>query len=105
MVGCLLATQVRARVTVSEAQVEALLLTSAAGTVLTLLNWREAPVEALSVTIRTGHDVEAVTSVRTGAKLKFASAYAKDGGWVVTFTVRLEDCDFVTLPAKKEVMT
>ena len=37
-------------------QVETPLLTSAAGSVLTLLNWRDAPVESLSVSVRLDHD-------------------------------------------------
>jgi hypothetical protein len=71
------------------------------GTVLTLLNWREAPVKLLSVAVHTDHDVEEVTSIQSGAKLKFTSTKSKGGGFVVTFALQLEHCDFVTLPTKK----
>jgi len=94
---------VRPRVKVSEPQVETPLLTSDAGTVLTLLNWREAPVQSLSVTVLTDHDVESVTAVASGAKLQFVSTKNDtEGGYIIAFTLPLLDhCDFVTLPAKK----
>lgn len=89
------------RVTVSTAQVETPLLTSSAGSVLTLLNWSEGPVESLSVTVQLHHDVAEVTAIGTGAKLKFTSTQADKGGFLVAFSLPLEHCDFVTLPAKK----
>eukprot|EP01045_Picozoa_sp_COSAG04_P021128 COSAG04_NODE_2240_length_4467_cov_2.485806_3_plen_521_part_00 len=94
---------VRSRVKVSEPQVETPLLTSDAGTVLTLLNWREAPVKSLSVTILTDHDVESVTTIASGTKLQFVSTKDDEGGgYLVAFTLPLlEHCDFVTLPTKK----
>ena len=88
------------RVVVSTTQVETPLLTSAAGSVLTLLNWNESPVDSLAVTVQLDHDVETVTAVGTNTRLKFTST--KEGGrYLVAFSVPLEHCDFVTLPAKK----
>lgn len=88
------------RVVVSTTQVETPLLTSAAGSVLTLLNWNESPVDSLAVTVQLDHDVETVTAVGTDTTLKFTST--KEGGrYLVAFSVPLEHCDFVTLPAKK----
>ena len=93
---------VRARVNVSETQVETPLLTSAAGTVVTLLNWRKDPIDSLSVVVTTSHDVEAATAIETGSKLKFTSMKAADGnGFVIAFMMPLVHCDFVTLPVKR----
>lgn len=90
------------RVVASATQVETPLLTSAAGSVLTLLNWNDAPVDSLSVSVRLDHDVATVTAVGTGDKLKFTSAKAATGGgFVVAFALPLEHCDLVTMPAKK----
>lgn len=91
------------RVTVSTLQVETPLLTSAAGSVLTLLNWNSAPVASLSVTVRVDHDVADVTAIGSGTKLKFTSTKddKRAGGFVVAFSLPLEHCDIVTLPAKK----
>ena len=90
------------RVVVSTTQVETPLLTSAAGSVLTLLNWNESPVDSLAVTVLLDHDVESVTAIGTNTKLKFTSTKAKEGGqYLVSFSVPLQHCDFVTLPAKK----
>ena len=89
------------RVTVSATQVETPLLTSTAGSVLTLLNWNEVPVGSLVVTVRLDHDVTEVTAIGTGAALKFTSTKADGGVYVVAFALTLEHCEFVTLPAKK----
>ena len=87
------------RVVVSTTQVETLLLSSAAGSVLTLLDWNESPVGSLAVTVLLDHDVESVTAVGTSTSLKFTST--KNGSrFLVAFYVLLEHCDFVTLPAK-----
>lgn len=90
------------RVTVSRTQVETPLLTSAAGSVLTLLNWNEGPVESLSITVRLDHDVAEVAAVGASKKLKFTSAKDDAGGvFIVAFSLPLEHCDFVTMPAKE----
>ena len=74
-----------------------------AGSVLTLLNWNSAPVESLSVTVRVDHDVAEVTAVNGGTKLKFTTTKdtTRAGGFLVAFSLPLEHCDIVTLPAKK----
>ena len=91
------------RVSVSAMQVETPLLTSTAGSVLTLLNWNAAPVQSLSVTMRVDHDVAEVTAINGGIKLKFTTTKdsTRAGGFVVAFSLPLEHCDIVTLPAKK----
>jgi hypothetical protein len=88
------------RVTVSAAQVETPLLTSADGSVLTLLNWG-APVGDLLVTVQLGHDVAKVTAIGTSARLKFKVARHGGDRFAVSFSMPLEHCDFVTLHAKK----
>lgn len=96
---------VKARVNVSETQVETPLLTSTAGTVVTLLNWRTDPIDSLSILVTTSHEVEAVTAAQSGAKLKFTSTRAADGsGFVIAFAMPLVHCDFVTLPVKKSAI-
>lgn len=87
------------RVAVSTTQVETLLLSSEAGSVLTLLNWNESPVDSLAVTVLLDHDVESVTAVWTNSSLKFTST--KEGArFAIAFSMVVEHCDFVTLPAK-----
>ena len=88
------------RVVVSTTQVETPLLTSAAGSVLTLLNWNESPVETLAVTVLLEHDVESVTAIGANISLKFTSTQ-KGGQFRVAFSMTLEHCDFVALRAKK----
>ena len=87
------------RVVVSTTQVETPLLTSAAGSVLTLLNWNESPVETLAVTVLLDHDVESVTTIGGNISLKFTSTQKGDQ-FRVAFSMTLEHCDIVTLPAK-----
>ena len=86
-------------------QVETMLLTSAAGAVVTLLNWRESPVESLAVQVLMGFPPAEVTAVQSGTKLTFNCNPADDdiagGSYWVGFTTPLEHADFITLSAKK----
>jgi hypothetical protein len=88
-------------VEVSELQVETPLLTSPAGAVVTLLNWRESPVVSLAVRVRLDFPVESVTAVQSGAKLAFNCTAAGDAEWWVGFTTSLDAADFITLSAKR----
>lgn len=57
------------RVQLSMTHVETPLISSDAGSILTLLNWRDAPVRAMQVMVRVDHKVDNVQLVSTGAKL------------------------------------
>ena len=92
---------VQPRVEVSELQVETPLLTSPAGAVVTLLNWRESPVDSLVVRVRLDFPVETVSAVQSGAKLAFNCTPVGHGDWWVTFSTSLDAADFVTLSAKR----
>ena len=95
--------RVQPRVHVSEMQVETMLLTSAVGAVVTLLNWRESPVESLDVRVLTDFPIEKVTAVQGGTKLTFNCTPADGSGYWVGFTTPLEHADLITLSAKKLV--
>lgn len=99
LLDCVANAGAQPRVSVSELQVETPLLSSDAGAVLTLLNWRETPVAALEV----AYDVDQVTAVQANVSVPFTSAPAAgaSGGYVVNFTLPLEHGDFVTLRAKQ----
>ena len=105
----LAAAGVQRRVELSVEHIEAPLLSSAAGSVLTLLNWGRTPVagEDLSVSVLLDHDVSNVRVVNcTAAELPFHSAPISPGQFRVNFTlgsgVVLYHGDFVLLAAKQQ---
>lgn len=107
VLDCVAKAGVQPRVRVSELQVETPLLSSDAGAVLTLLNWREAPVAALKVQVHLSYAVDRVTAIQGKASVPFtstpaAAAAPSAGGFWVNFTLPLEHGDFVTLRAKKQ---
>ena len=86
-------------------QVETPLIVSTDGAVLTLLNWRENPIEGMNASVELDFDIHKVTAVRAMATanedLNFTSAARADGTFVVKFRVaRLEHSDFVKLLKK-----
>ena len=100
------AAGVRRRVELSVEHIEAPLLSSAAGTVVTLLNWGK-PVAGsdLSVSVLLDHDVSSVRVVNcSAAELPFHSAPSSTEQFRVNFTlgsgVVLYHGDFVLLAAK-----
>ena len=86
----------------TEQQVETPLLSSKAGAVLTLLNWRESPVAELGVRVRLDYDVDRVTAIQGKTSVHFTSTPATpaSAGFWINFTVPLPHGDFVTLRAK-----
>jgi hypothetical protein len=93
------------RVQLSMTHVETPLISSDAGSILTILNWRDAPVRAMKVTVRVDHKVDSVQLVSTGAKLKFNSAPSGGPGgsaYSVEFVVDVEHADFVRLDSKPD---
>ena len=98
---------VRPRVTVSAPLVEAPLLVSPGGAVLTLLNWQSQPLESLSVSVRLDHPVVSVASTYTApatapsgtrpVPFHCAPAPGFPKQFLVTFSLRLEQGDFVLL--------
>jgi hypothetical protein len=103
LLDCVANAGAQPRVSVSELQVETPLLSSDAGAVLTLLNWRETPVAALDVSVHLAYDVDQVTAVQANVSVRFTStpAAGASGGYFVNFTLPLEHGDFVTLRAKQ----
>jgi hypothetical protein len=71
--------------------VEALVLDGKAGTLVTLVNWRDAPAKARTVSVR----VPFAPKARAVAASKALEVAYKDG--VATFTVDVADAEFVTL--------
>ena len=63
----------------TEQQVETPLLSSKAGAVLTLLNWRESPVAELGVRVRLDYDVDKVTAIQGKTSVHFTSTPATPG--------------------------
>lgn len=87
-------------------QVETPLIVSSDGAVLTLLNWRESPVDEMEVSVLLDFDVEKVTAVHAMAtantELRFSSTASAGGEYAVNFTVALlEHSDFVMLHKKQ----
>jgi hypothetical protein len=108
----LAAAGVQRRVELSVEHIEAPLLSSAAGSVVTLLNWGRKPVagEDLSVSVVLDHDVSTVRVVNcTAAELPFHSAPISPdrGQFRVNFTLGsgtvLHHGDFVLLTAKQRM--
>ena len=102
----LAAAGVRRRVELSVEHIEAPLLSSAAGTVVTLLNWGK-PVAGsdLSLSVLLDHDVSSVRVVNcSAAELPFHSVPSSPEQFRVNFTlgpgVVLYHGDFVLLTAK-----
>jgi len=91
------------RVQVSIDHVETPLISSANGSVLTLLNWRDAPANAMQVAVLVQHDVQQVTAVATASQLKFNCTKSEDS-WLVSFVVDVEHADMVRLDAVKTVV-
>lgn len=83
--------QVRKPVTLSERLVEAFLLQSDAGSVVTLANYSLRPVEALKVAVRLDRAPASVESVRLGAL-----QHAFEGG-LLTVELPLSDTDMLLL--------
>ena len=85
----LAAAGVRRRVELSAKHIEAPLLSSSAGTVVTLLNWGQPLVdEDLSVSVVLDHDVSSVRVVNsTRAELHFCSAQVSSKQFRVNFTL------------------
>jgi hypothetical protein len=77
----------------SEALVEGVLIDSKEGTLLTLANWTNGPVKGLKVSVRT--PTAAPKEVKSVQQQKVFSSDYKDG--FATFTIDLEEADFVTL--------
>ena len=87
-------------------QVETPLIVSSDGAVLTLLNWRESPVDGMEVSVVLGFDVEKVTAVRAmttaNTELRFSSTAGAGGEYTVKFAVAsLEHSDFVMMQKKQ----
>ena len=104
----LAAAGVQRRVELSIEYIEAPLLSSPAGSVVTLLNWGPKPVagEGLSVSVLLDHDVSSVRVVNsTAAELPFHLALISPGQFRVNFTLGsgavLHHGDFVLLAAKQ----
>jgi len=72
--------------------VEAVVRDHAAGTLVTLVSWRNQPVVNKKMTCRVGFQPKEVRSIRTGKTLEFNY----DEG-LVTFTVNLSDADFIVI--------
>lgn len=85
------------RVQLSMTHVETPLISSKTGSILTLLNWRDAPVKAMKVTVRVDHKVDSVQLVSTGVRLKFKSTPSGGSVYSVEFVVDVEHADFVRL--------
>eukprot|EP01051_Picozoa_sp_SAG22_P018254 SAG22_NODE_3023_length_2016_cov_3.499764_1_plen_327_part_00 len=103
----LAAAGVQRRVELSVEHIEAPLLSSPAGSVITLLNWGRTPVagEDLRVSMLLDHDVSSVRVVNcTAAELPFHSVPISPGQFRVNFTLgsgsMLYHGDFVLLAAK-----
>ena len=80
--------------------IEAPVLTSAAGTAVTLLNWRGEPQREVRVAVRTMARPARVVSARTGPIPFEAQPEAAGGFQMVTrFTIDLADVDVISLPA------
>ena len=84
------------RVQTSVSHVETPLISSTNGSVLTLLNWRDAPVTALGVAVRVDHVVQQVSVVSAETHLEFNCTKSK-GSWLVRFVVDVEHAEMVRL--------
>lgn len=84
------------RVQTSVSHVETPLISSTNGSVLTLLNWRDAPVTALGVAVRVDHVVQQVSVVSAETHLEFNCTKSK-GSWLVRFVVDVEHTEMVRL--------
>jgi hypothetical protein len=100
----LAAAGVQRRVELSFQHIEAPLLSSSAGSVVTLLNWGQKLVEDLGISVLVDHDVSSVRAVNcTAGELSFHSSPTVPAGrFRVNFTMRatLYYGDFVLLEAK-----
>ena len=73
--------------------VEAIVMDSPKGTLLTLVNWTNAPIKKLEVAVRLNYSPKTVRSVHNQANAKFAVANG-----VCSFRVDLADADYILLP-------
>ena len=101
----LAAAGVQRRVELSALHIEAPLLSSSAGSVVTLLNWGQKPVDDLGISVLLDHDVSSVRAVNctAGELLSFHSYPTVPAGRFrvnVTMRATLYYGDFVLLEAK-----